>query len=620
MTTQTQPSMSEDHDWDKVDDVDDTPLLSTEEEEATDETTTIQTTEKTPSPPSTPKDEALQIVSIGTETDQYAFTFHEETLQSILEQIPCDTKVCVVSVVGAFRTGKSFLLSWFLRYLAHFESVHQENNKEEAGVKWFDKHATLGKDAFHWRGGAERNTTGIWMWSKPYILPQTHSGGKEDIAVVLVDTQGMFDHETTMELTASIFGLSTLLSSYQIYNVDKRIQEDNLQQLALFAEYGRMAIQNDGKVDLDSVKASLDHDGTEEKEKEKGGAETSDDKKDIVGKEEENKDTEQVPTPFQQIEFLVRDWQNFEEEEDFEACEREMEEYLENVLAEREAADLKDTREQITSCFEKVKCYLMVHPGRAVTKKKYDGDIDSIDPLFKEYMQRYCTRVFEHLIPKAIHGRDLTALELGSYIQNYAKMFESGAHFPEASTMLDATSNANNTNAQTLSIKKYKDKMDVIAGSKQSNYMKRMSLEEFHNSTVSLSMRTFDDVAQFGNKKAIERKRCETLEEIMKTFEMYTELNESRNPLAGFETYIIPLTIGIVSITVRWTTDWTCSSWSQTCKASSDFFHHVYQVVFFFLVIIAATKAKQVSEAAGRIKGALIAVQGGNMDIKKKNE
>ena len=45
-----------------------------------------------------------------------------------------------------------------------------------------------------------------------------------------------------MTLTAQIFGLSTLVSSFQIYNVDKRIQEDNLQHLALFSEYGRMAL------------------------------------------------------------------------------------------------------------------------------------------------------------------------------------------------------------------------------------------------------------------------------------------------------------------------------------------------------------------------------------------
>ena len=58
-----------------------------------------------------------------------------------------------------------------------------------------------------------------------------------------MDTQGMFDNESTMTLTAQIFGLSTLVSSFQIYNVDKRIQEDNLQHLALFSEYGRMALQ-----------------------------------------------------------------------------------------------------------------------------------------------------------------------------------------------------------------------------------------------------------------------------------------------------------------------------------------------------------------------------------------
>ncbi len=74
------------------------------------------------------------------------------------------------------------------------------------------------------------------MWGEPFIRKSSRG---EDIAVFLVDTQGMFDSETSQMLTASIFGLSTLLSSRQIYNVDKRVQEDNLQHLALFTEYGR---------------------------------------------------------------------------------------------------------------------------------------------------------------------------------------------------------------------------------------------------------------------------------------------------------------------------------------------------------------------------------------------
>lgn len=112
------------------------------------------------------------------------------------------------------------------------------------------------------------------MWSKPFIrqLP----GSTEEVAVFLIDTQvtalhparraapgrkasraavsrvpcgrshasqGMFDSSTSQMLTACIFGLSTLISSYQIYNVGERVQEDNLQHLALFSEYGRCVAQ-----------------------------------------------------------------------------------------------------------------------------------------------------------------------------------------------------------------------------------------------------------------------------------------------------------------------------------------------------------------------------------------
>lgn len=95
--------------------------------------------------------------------------------------------------------------------------------------------------SFQWRGGQKRQTTGIWMWSEPFIRSTSATNG-EKIAILLMDTQGMFDNETTMTLTAQIFGLSTLVSSFQVYNVCRQIQEDNLQHLALFSEYGRMAL------------------------------------------------------------------------------------------------------------------------------------------------------------------------------------------------------------------------------------------------------------------------------------------------------------------------------------------------------------------------------------------
>jgi atlastin len=215
------------------------------------------------------------------------------------------------------------LLSWFLRYLHCLEngsvavsaagttadSAQKKDDDKKNEKPWYEQFPSLGNDGFDWKAGSERNTTGIWMWSQPHFIPRSGTNQKP-LAVLLVDTQGMFDHETTMSLTASIFGFSTLLSSCQIYNVDKRIQEDNLQQLALFSEYARSAM------------------GTEEKEEKQKKMEQAASLKNITAKEEEEKDIkekddsekaelasssstkiEDTHRPFQHIEFLVRDWQ-----------------------------------------------------------------------------------------------------------------------------------------------------------------------------------------------------------------------------------------------------------------------------------------------------------------------
>ena len=63
--------------------------------------------------------------------------------------------------------------------------------------------------------------------------------------------------------------------------------------------------------------------------------------------------------------------------------------YLNGVLAERKAKDLADTREAITSCFEKISCYLLPHPGIPVTKKSYDGDLGALETDFINLLSRY---------------------------------------------------------------------------------------------------------------------------------------------------------------------------------------------------------------------------------------
>lgn len=90
-----------------------------------------------------------------------------------------------------------------------------------------------------------RTTTGIWLYGTPFVRKIIGSDGKtkDKIPILILDTQGMFDMQTSPELTAAIFGLSTLLSSYQIYNIKFQIQEDKLQQLHYFTEFSRVARQ-----------------------------------------------------------------------------------------------------------------------------------------------------------------------------------------------------------------------------------------------------------------------------------------------------------------------------------------------------------------------------------------
>lgn len=90
--------------------------------------------------------------------------------------------------------------------------------------------------------------------------------------------------------------------------------------------------------------------------------------------------------------------------------------------------------------------------------------------------------------------------------------------------------------------------------------------------------------------------------------------------MAGLEIYIIPGAIAIVSVVMRWITDSTCSSWSSTCRAGSEFFSHIYAMVFFFMLIVAATKAKQMKELLKRIMTAIDALAGDGGSSKDKKD
>ena len=62
---------------------------------------------------------ARPVQIVATDEEEHSFSLNENLLEEVLisDERVRDKKVVVISVAGAFRKGKSFLLDFFLRYL-----------------------------------------------------------------------------------------------------------------------------------------------------------------------------------------------------------------------------------------------------------------------------------------------------------------------------------------------------------------------------------------------------------------------------------------------------------------------------------------------------------------------
>lgn len=80
----------------------------------------------------------VTVTEDSSDTKEPKYKLNEELLKSILmdEKIK-DLPVAVISVAGAYRGGKSFLLNFFLRYLAADVSLHPVRERPRSTVPWW---------------------------------------------------------------------------------------------------------------------------------------------------------------------------------------------------------------------------------------------------------------------------------------------------------------------------------------------------------------------------------------------------------------------------------------------------------------------------------------------------
>ena len=121
---------------------------------------------------------------------------------------PSYKKVGMISLVGKYRTGKSFLLN----------RVLINNKKENNG---FDVGPTI-----------KPCTKGIWLWSSPLMISNNHSNN-EPFPAFLIDTEGLGAYDEEVNHDSKIFLIAILISSLFIYNSFGTIDESSINSLSL---------------------------------------------------------------------------------------------------------------------------------------------------------------------------------------------------------------------------------------------------------------------------------------------------------------------------------------------------------------------------------------------------
>ena len=112
-----------------------------------------------------------------------------------------DGGIAICSIVGKYRSGKSFLMNKILE-------LEKDNG-------------------FQVSASVNACTKGLWIWSKPVF------NEKDYLNIIFMDTEGLDSVDRDSTADSKLFALSVLLSSYLMYNSVGAIDESSISNLAL---------------------------------------------------------------------------------------------------------------------------------------------------------------------------------------------------------------------------------------------------------------------------------------------------------------------------------------------------------------------------------------------------
>ena len=168
---------------------------ASEEEEQPDEQEIIQPEGKY----IPPKNTAIKFVTF----ENGKFVISEEAKKLLSQKI--NDNMGIISLVGKYRTGKSFLLNRVIL-----------NRKENLG---FNVGPTI-----------RPCTKGIWIWSDPVMISNVHN--PTPFPAYLIDTEGLGAYDEEINHDSKIFLIAILISSLFIFNSVGTLDENEINNLS----------------------------------------------------------------------------------------------------------------------------------------------------------------------------------------------------------------------------------------------------------------------------------------------------------------------------------------------------------------------------------------------------
>jgi hypothetical protein len=365
-----------------------------------------------------------------------------------------------------------------------------------------------------------------------------------------MDMQGAFDGKTSPQQSAALVGLGMVLSTKSLYNMKNNLEANTVQNLDLFASVANIAFEQVGKA---AQAPSM------------GEGELGD------------------------LQVLLRDWEFFEKSMSTDQCREQMKEHHDEFFNPN--GKNYQSVASLAKLFRKMTTFCLPNPGRAVASsanKEWDGSLEDIDDDFSRFLDILCRETFAPESFANLPKRSvlLTPGNFGGMVETLAQAFAGLNVVPDR--LADVIGQAKNLTSKEEAILIYKGKMDRAL--EEAPFGEELAvLTTIHQDALNESLKSFESSAlALGDPNAKAKVREDLDKDLKERFGNYVMKNQQR--LNKILLVFAPITIlSIIAFVVDTATDYTCDSFSQTCRDLSKILLCFYGVEFLLLILCTST-------------------------------